>query len=168
MSNGADIAFKILDRFKPSPHTVAVVFVVSTAILFTPSNWLVLAHVIEFRSHYFTIFALVFFTSGVWLLLYPFLASDAWLHRTIAKSAMKDRLKKLATDEKTMLRVFAEQNMSTAQFPGIHAAPAGSLSASKIIFSAPPLDRWADQGLYYFRIEPWILEYLKKHPRLLA
>jgi Super-infection exclusion protein B len=76
----------------------------------------------------------------------------------------KKHLDNLSNDEKEHCRWFVAENGSSLHNNVANGA-LSSLMAANILFT--PGERWRDTQLRDFRIRPWALEHLKKHPHLL-
>jgi hypothetical protein len=109
-----------------------------------------------------------FILSGVTVLTYLGSAIQPWCARHLADWGMIHRGKKhldnLSNDEKEHCKYFVSQNGSSLHHNEANGA-LGSLLAANILFT--PGSPWGN-GLRDFRIRPWALKYLKKHPHLLA
>lgn len=73
------------------------------------------------------------------------------------------RLRSLAGDEREVLREFVEKDKTTAHWNALDDAPK-SLSSEGILSAV----RVPSEGYAYYTLRPWILRYLKRHPRLIA
>lgn len=82
------------------------------------------------------------------------------------KRRMGKRLHDLPGDEREVLRRYIDANARTIEFPfdngTVHA-----LMKARILFRSGKMWRGPDR-LLDFSIQPWAMEYLRKHPELLA
>lgn len=166
MSNGGgDWVSKALDWLqKTSPHTMFTIFIVTGFALFLPNCWLERVHLQSFRDDHLVWIWIAFAFSGVSFVTLPFFGPNAWQKKILARWQTKRRLRNLATDEQVVLRQFVNENVSTHPFVTTDSA-VSSLEADGILSVAQPATGITQgAGMFYYRIQHWMLKYLKKHP----
>jgi hypothetical protein len=108
-----------------------------------------------------------FVLSGAVLLTYLGTAAYPWIARRTANWGTVHRGKKylhqLSNDEKQHCQWFVTNNGSSLQHNEANGA-LGSLTEMNILFT--PGHPWGD-GMRDFRMRPWALRHVKKHPELL-
>jgi len=170
MSNGGGDYFnKALEWFqKTSPHTMLTILIVTGLALFLPNCWLQWAHLEAFRNEHLAWIWIAFALSGVSFVTLPFFGPNAIQKRIFARAQAKRRLRNLASDEQDVLRDFVHENVSAHQFVTTQTA-VSSLEADGILTVAQPSTAITQRmGVFYYRIKPWMLRYLKKHPQFVG
>ena len=150
--------FRALIEWFKSPWKVLIVLAVMCGLLlFLPSCWLSMIGLEEWAEGHRVL------EWGIFGFCVLMLAVNG-LEAVGKRLRMKSRLKNLAADEQELLRPFVGGNLSTHHCVTYQAAMS-SLEASGILTVAQPsTDITKDGGIFYFRIQPWMLRYLRQHP----
>lgn len=141
----------------------------SCLLLFLPQDYLGRFGLLDFTKKYHVWFGLTFLVTLLFLFTYPLAAlyesaREALQGRRILKHG-KEGLRELAPDEKRLLARFVQADGSVIKL-NIMSGTVRVLSAKGFIFQAANLGR-LPEGFPY-KIQPWVLKYLKENPHCLA
>jgi MFS family permease len=145
---------------------------VASIFLFLPQRYLIRFGLQEFSQKYHVWLAIAFLLTGAFLCTYSF----SWLRNVVTDSIQekrflrrgKERLSDLSLDEKVLLRKFVHTGGSVLKL-NIMNGTAQVLCHERLILPAS-LGRWHLGSLgtgFPYKIQPWVLKYLREHPECL-
>ena len=153
---------RLFEGWIKSPRTMFIFGAASGLPLFLPTCWLEAIHVAEGIERYRLWFWLIFLISVMGLIY------EAGI-RIRQHCRIKYRLRHLAADEQEFLSHYVHENSSSRIVLGSQASPGASLTTDGILFLTPTIGKAAlEQTMVYYTIRPWVLRYVRKHPKHLG
>jgi hypothetical protein len=150
--------------------------VCSTAaiLLFLPHAYLVRFGLLEFNQKYKVWLSLTFLVTFIFLFTYPLALVQEMtmrsVHRVAGLNQRKERLHTLSVDEKVILRRFVHARGCVLNLDAQDGA-VNVLRNDELIFAPLLGGRWHVGKLHSgfpYKIQPWVLKYLTKHPEYLS
>jgi hypothetical protein len=90
------------------------------------------------------------------------------IYSGIARLFMRNRIHRLAGDEKSTLARFLQKDSMTVAFLGSEPGP-GSLIQAGIVYIEPNIGELARKdGAFWYTVKPWVFHYIKKHKHLIG
>jgi hypothetical protein len=153
-------SFELVDWLQKHLKTVGVVlFIVSCVV--AVALWFFATEI----PRWLFIVAVLVMVALAALLLFSFGAS------VLERVRKWDKLKRhLANDEQFCLRRFIETNQMNCCFLGNEAGPGSLLEAGilRVDAGVGELARTADRPAFWYTIDPWVFNYLKKHSEVVG
>lgn len=151
---------------KITPRLAGAIFVFSTSLLVMP-KWLAsILSVDTFRNNRRDAIGLAFLLSFAFLVVEFIIYLERKLKQRRLKYAQYSIFRNLTKEEKEMLSRYVILEEATLAMPMADGVK-GGLEAKGIIYRSSPIGFCAPEVMFSYNIQPWALEYLRKHKDLL-
>jgi len=158
---------KFIEWIKLSPRYIFPFLIISGFFLFAPEHVLSIFGLSTFTTQYKPIIGIIFLFSSALLLSHWFIEIWKWLVKGIkntrAKKNFKHKLHQLTAAEKLILRDYLRNNTKTQYYSMTNGIVSG-LELEGILYKASNIGHVYK---FAFNIQPWVWNYLKKHPETL-